>query len=477
MPDINETFQLIPALKLNQNDTIFDALNLIKGRYEMIVVIVDDEEKLMGIVSPGDLRKAILRGNSLNTQLSSVMNKEPICIKSKELRNTSDINSHILDDIRQRYGDISLLYAMIPVITDNRRVLGLMSLESLTSYVSNPKVKLNYRTILIVGGAGYIGSVLTRKLLIDGWSVKVLDNLLYTEDSLNGLGEKRFTLLQGDARNIDDIVKAVEGVDAVVYLAELVGDPACSIAPQATLKTNYLAVTAMAHLCSHLNINRFVYTSSCSVYGANKNSEEFLSEDSPVKPISLYARIKALVEEAILSICNLPNPLFAPTILRLGTAFGYSYRPRFDLVVNTFVKNALQEGVIEIFGGNQWRPNIHVKDASDAIIKVLNAPIEDVRGQVFNVGGNRLNYTINDLANITKDVFPNIKIVKNNDLVDRRNYRVNFTKIEKILGFRPKVGIRQGMHELKEAFERNELKDLNDSRYSNFKKLQELGLA
>lgn len=474
MTNINELFQLIPAPQLREDNTIFDALELIHEKYGMIVVVLDNEGRLSGIASPGDLRKAILHGNSVHAKLSSVMNKEPICIKLSELETAADINHSISDELRALYSNISMLYAMVPVITNNGRVAGLISLESLTSYVSNPKLKMNHRTVLIVGGAGYVGSVLTRRLLKDGWTVRILDKLLYGDKSLNGLNSENYTLYRGDAGNIDDIVRSAEGVDAVVYLAELVGDPACSFAPQSTLKTNYLAVTAMAHLCSHLNINRFIYTSSCSVYGASKNPEEVLKEDSPIQPVSLYGRMKALVEQSILSVCNLPNPLFAPTILRLATVFGHSYRPRFDLVVNTFVKDALQKGKIEIFGGNQWRPNVHVMDVARAITKTLDASAEDVRGQVFNVGDTCLNYTINDLADITKKVFPEVEVIKKATAVDQRNYRVDFSKIRDVLGFQCKVGISEGMLELKETFENNDLTELNNPRYNNYERVQEL---
>lgn len=477
MPDINGSIELIPALKLKEDDTIFNALKLIGEQYGMIITIVDNHERLRGIASLGDLRKNILQGKSVNSKLSSMMNKEPICIKFSELKAATDVSQSILDNIHGRYGDISFLYAMLPVITDDNKISGLISLESLTSYLSCPKLKLKHRTVLIVGGAGYIGSVLTRELLANGWSVKVLDKLLYGEGSFKGLNQEEFVLNRGDAGNVDDIVRSAEGVDAVVYLAELVGDPACYIAPQSTLKTNYLAVTAMAHLCSHLNINRFIYTSSCSVYGASKDPNDILNEGSLAKPVSLYGRIKSLVEKSILSVCNMPNPLFTPTILRLATVFGNSYRPRFDLVVNTFVKNALQKNQIEVFGGDQWRPNIHVRDVADAIIKVLNAPAEKMRGQILNVGSNRLNYKVDHLADIAKEVFPSLKVIRKKSLVDQRNYRVDFSKIKELLGFEFKTGVKEGMLELKEAFDRNELGDLDDPCYSNFKRLQELKLV
>lgn len=470
-------FNLIPATKLQQDNTLRDALKLIEDRNWMIIVIVDDQEQLCGIVSAGDLRKAILQGTSVNAPLSGIMNRNPVCININHLQDMKDVNQ-VFDHLKHRYGNVSVLNALIPVITEDKKISGLVSFDSLTTGLSVSDFKPYHKTVLVVGGAGYIGSVLTRILLQHGWHVRVLDKLLYTDDSLNGLDSKNFTLIKGDANNIDTLVNAVEDVEAVIYLAELVGDPACSVAPQTTLKTNYLAVTSIAHLCSHLNINRFIYTSSCSVYGASQNVNDFLTEESPLEPLSLYARMKAQVEEAILLVCN-QNQLFAPTLLRLGTVFGYSYRPRFDLVVNTFVKNAWQKGAIEVFGGDQWRPNVHVSDVGRSILTVLEAPVEDVRKQIFNVGSNQLNYTINGLADITKEVFPDLTVMKKDHAVDKRNYKVDFSKIEKVLGFKAKVGIREGMLELKNALENKRFSslDLEASQFSNIKRLKELNLT
>lgn len=471
-----EKLELVSPVRLKCNNTIYDALKILDEKNWMIIVIEDDHNNIQGIVSPGDLRKAILNGKPVVAQLETVMNRDPICIQAGQLKGAINVNE-IRDDLAKRYGDVTMFYAMIPVVNSEKKVLGVVSLESLSSYATSPKVKAHNKTVLIVGGAGFIGSVLTRVLLEQGWSVRVLDKLLYSEDSLKGLDGERFELVKGDAVNIDNLVNAVEGVDAVIYLAELVGDPACSHAPQTALKTNYLAVTSLAHLCSHLNINRFIYTSSCSVYGASKNPDELLTEESPLGPVSLYARIKALVESSILLVCNLPNPLFAPTILRLSTVFGHSYRPRFDLVVNTFVKNALQKGAIKVFGGEQWRPNVHVRDVCSAITQVLSSPIERVRAQIFNVGSNNENYTISGLSEIAKEVFPHIEIQKERGMVDARNYRVDFSKIEQVLNFKAQYSVKQGMLELKEAFGKKRLDELDSIEYSNYKRLQKLDLV
>ncbi|MBT4837954.1 MAG: NAD-dependent epimerase/dehydratase family protein [Methylococcales bacterium] len=467
---------IIPAFDLTESSTIVDAIKCLENNHWMIISVVNEAGELCGVASSGDLRKAILNGQPADTALSEVMNKQPVFIKKKEISNHKNLGK-ILDSIRKKYGQLELMYAMVPVVDDELKLIGMINLDSLTYFKADDS-KPSRKTALIVGGAGYIGSVLTRMLIENGWAVRVLDNLLYYPHSLKSLeNDEHFKFIHGDAANIDDIVCASEGIDAVVYLAELVGDPACSMAPQAALKTNYLSVNSMAHLCSHLNINRFVYTSSCSVYGASKDPDELLTEQSPLNPVSLYARIKTMVEQSILSVCHLPNPLFAPTILRLGTVFGHSYRPRFDLVVNVFAKNSIQKGSIDIFGGNQWRPNVHVSDVANAIQVVLNAPIEKVRAQVFNVGSSEMNHTISDLADIAQKVFPGIKLIKRTESVDERNYRVKFDKIESTLGYRAKVSVEDGMLELKKAFENKEFDEVEDNpHYSNLLKMQELQL-
>ena len=468
--------KLIKPVQVSADCTIFDAFKQIEDKLRMIVTIVDEDNKLLGITSPGDLRRAILHGVSVDAPLNEVMNHKPIFIREKDLLLKKDF-SEILEKLRPFYGNSSLLYALVPVIDEDDRILGLISVDALTAVDSDKQPDSIFRTVLIVGGAGYIGSVLSRLLLREGWNVKVLDKLLYSDRSVADIQHKRFTLIPGDATNIDDIVQALEGVDAVVYLAELVGDPACSLAPQTALKTNYLSVTSMAHVCSHLNINRFIYTSSCSVYGASSNPEDLLNETSALQPVSLYARMKTLVEQSILSVCNLPNPEFSPTILRLATVFGNSYRPRFDLVVNTFVKNAIQKGEIQVFGGNQWRPNVHVKDVCQAIIRSLYAPLDKVRAQCFNVGSEKNNHTINELADFAKDVFPDLNVKKEAGAVDQRNYRVCFDKIEKVLDYKAEYSVLDGMQELKEAYQQENQINLNDPLYNNAAVLKELNYS
>lgn len=470
-----QDFEILPARSLSPQKTIADALEQIGDRYGAIVTVADDDNRLLGVVSAGDLRKNILNGNGVDTPLNQVMNSEPITITDIDVNNLESFN-RVSERIKNLYNLGNMMYALVPVVGKDKKIVGLASLQSLERHLSDLDITVSRKSALVVGGAGFIGSALTRMMIEEGWSVKVLDNFFYGQNSLDRINNDRLSVIRGDAKSIDTIVEAVDGVDAVIYLAELVGDPAVSVAPQTALKTNYLAVTTLANLCAYLNINRFVYTSSCSVYGASENPDALLDEGSVIAPVSLYGKIKLMVEEAVLSAARLPNPSFAPTILRLATAFGYSERCRFDLVVNTFVKEAFTKGRIELFGGNQWRPQVHIKDISQAILKVLDAPLEDVRSQIFNVGSTQNNHTINELGDFIEDLFPDVKLVRNEAKADIRNYRVNCDKIERILGFNAKYSVIDGMAELKAALENGEMGNVEDAKYSNFASARDLEL-
>lgn len=464
---------LLPSEKLHLTNTISDAFRAINGRYGVFVALVNDNDSFCGIVSEGDLRRAILSGISLDAPLEKIMNAKPVFLQIDDLYSPAKC-SQALDEIYKCYGATYRQQATIPVLDKQRRLMGLVTTAILEtrrkfSSIVQPR-KSGSPSVLVVGGAGYIGSVLSRMLIDDGWRVRVLDNMLYGQRSLEGIRSKHISVMYGDVTNINDLVEAIESIDAVVYLAEIVGDPACAHSPERALKTNYLAVTNMAHLCSYLNIRRFIYTSSCSVYGG-ASSVEYLTEESKLRPVSHYARMKILTEQAILGI---PNSLFAPTILRLATVFGYSFRPRFDLVVNAFAKNAYFKSQIDIFGGRQWRPNVHVKDVARAIIRTLDSPVDKVGRQVFNVGANKENYTVNDLAQLTAKHFPGIRILYHRVAGDLRNYRVDFSKIEKIMKFTASLSVSEGLLELKKVFKSGKVKDPDDPCFSNLQAIQAL---
>ncbi len=463
--------RLVELPILSVNDSISIALERLGDRYGSIIAVVNSAKQLIGIVSAGDLRRAILNGQAHSTSLKEVMNVSPVTITEDELNYEQSANK-VLEHLKVLYST-EQMHAMVPVVDSQQKPLGMIDVQSLLMRAPGGKIPLHRRTVLVVGGAGYIGSVLVRKLLSDKWDVRILDNFLYGSNSLDGLHDK-IDIVTGDAKNIDTLVDSIESVDAVVYLAELVGDPAVAQAPQMALKTNYLAVTALAQLCEYLNINRFVYTSSCSVYGASLNPDIFLNEKSVTAPVSLYGKIKLMVEEAVLSMARRPDPLFAPTILRLGTVYGISPRARFDLVVNTLVKHASTRGRIDVFGGEQWRPHVYVGDVSRAIVNVLDAPLDLVRSEIFNVGDSNQNYTINNISELVLDAFPGTEVKYDNVSVDPRNYRVDCSKLRDTLNFEIKTNVAQGISELKAVLDKGKLGNLDQPSYSNLQTIQDL---
>jgi nucleoside-diphosphate-sugar epimerase len=330
-------------------------------------------------------------------------------------------------------------------------------------------VSNNKGRVLVVGGAGYIGSLLVEQLLDKGHRVRVLDCLLYGDEPLRPFkNHPDFELIVGDCRNIQDMVKAVRGVESIVHLAAIVGDSACNQDHNTALETNYAATRMLIEIAKGHGVSRFLFASSCSVYGA---TDVEMDENSAVRPISLYGQTKVDSEHALLAA---GSETFHPTILRYATVFGLGYRPRFDLVVNLLTAKAQREGVITIYNGQQWRPFIHVRDLGEATVRVLEAPVRLVSGETFNVGDTRLNHTLTEVADVIRDAFPNVR-VEHVDNSDRRNYRVNFEKLLNRTGFRARYTLRDGVEEIRKAFDERLITDYTDLRYSNQRYLKVVG--
>lgn len=330
--------------------------------------------------------------------------------------------------------------------------------------------KRTIRNVLVIGGAGYIGSILVRKLLDRGYEVTVLDALLYGDESIRDLYERQgFELIHDDLRNIEAVVRAMQYADAVVHLGALVGDPACALDEKLTLEINLAATRMIAEAARGFGIQRFIFASTCSVYGA---SDQLLDERSALNPVSLYARTKIGSERVLLA---LNDDRFAPVILRFATVYGLSPRPRFDLVINLLAARAVCDKRITIFGGDQWRPLIHVDDAAEAILKCLEASLHAVKGQTFNVGSDDQNYQIAQLGDLIKELIPDVEVVHQGEDVDKRNYRVSFAKIRKHLGFTPRHTVADGILEIKAAIEAGRIRDYRDAHYSNYKTLSDEG--
>jgi nucleoside-diphosphate-sugar epimerase len=292
-----------------------------------------------------------------------------------------------------------------------------------------PNGNRDIENVLVIGGAGYIGSVLSRQLLEKGYRVRVLDSLLFGDSSVSDLlSNPNFELLRADFRHVGSLVRAVQGSDAVIHLAAIVGDPACAINTDLTTEINFAATRMLIEICKGTGVQRLVFASTCSVYGA---SDFLMDERSETSPISHYAQTKLDSERALLD-CR--TSTFHPTILRLSTVFGLSFRPRFDLVVNLLTARAVQDGRIMIFNQDQWRPFIHVKDVARAFVSATQAPLGVVSGEIFNVGSYKLNYSLGEVASKIREQVPQLE-VEYKENVDKRNYRVSFDKIHSYLGF------------------------------------------
>jgi nucleoside-diphosphate-sugar epimerase len=230
-------------------------------------------------------------------------------------------------------------------------------------------------------------------------------------------------------------VNSLTDTDAVILLAAIVGDPASKARPTETIETNVLAAQALASACKLHQINRFLYASTCSVYGIGA---DLLDEDAPLNPVSLYARTKIESEKIIL---GMGDEYFSPTILRMGTLYGYSPRMRFDLVVNTMSMKSFVDGKIQVFGGRQWRPLLGVEDAAEAFIRCVEAGLQDVGNRIFNVGSDGQNYQIDEVAEIIGAALGGIPISRDNSNLDARDYRVSFSRLADTLGFAPRQTI------------------------------------
>jgi len=319
-------------------------------------------------------------------------------------------------------------------------------------------------TVLVTGGAGYIGSMLVGELLKNGYQVKVYDTMMFGAESLASFkSSPQLEVIKGDILDTAFLERNMIDVDTVVHTAAIVGEAACAAKQDLAIRTNYLGAVNVAKISKAYGIKRFIYFSTCSTYGKSDDENE-VDERSPLRPMDFYGETKIYAERDII---RLADEKFSPIVLRLSTVYGLSHRMRFDLVVNIFSKKAHREGKITVFGGNQWRPLIHVSDVVKAVLTILEAPLSKVGGRVFNVGGNTENYLISDLVNLIKEVFPEVRVETLDAMTDQRSYRVKFGKIESELGFLPEHTVQDGIREIKNALDKGTFNNVEDRRYYN----------
>jgi nucleoside-diphosphate-sugar epimerase len=318
---------------------------------------------------------------------------------------------------------------------------------------------------LVIGGLGYIGQPVSTALLKAGFKVTCLDCRRHGQSPSPALADHPgFTLIEGDVRDLSLAERLVRSPSVIVLLAALVGEAACDADPEETLQTNLLAPLALREAALyHGKADRLVFASTDSCYG--KRPGEILREDSPLKPMSLYAALKARAEERLLDVPRGGFP--KTTVLRLATVYGAAPRMRFDLAANLLVREATLKRTFTVFSGEQWRPFLHVADAADAFALTCAAPLQAVAGEVFNVGSNDLNVQFKDLGRTIASRCPGSELVFAPGEPDLRDYRVDFTKIRDTLGFDAKVSLDGGIAGIRDALLEGRFPDPYSTVYRN----------
>ena len=325
-------------------------------------------------------------------------------------------------------------------------------------------------TVLVTGGAGYVGAALVPKLLDAGHSVRVLDLYLYGKDVLDSASSNpRLTQIQGDLRNAAVVSEAVKGCDAVIHLACIFNDPSFELNPTLGRSINLDAFAPLVDAAKNAGVRRFIYASSSSVFGVKQ--EENVTEELSLEPLTDYSRFKADCEK-ILQDKRAPG--FTVLTLRPATVCGYSTRLRLDLSVNILTNHAYHRRKITVFGGDQKRPNIHIDDICRLYVESLQYPDALIDGKIFNAGYD--NMTINAIAETVRTIVgPDVTITRTST-DDLRSYHISSAKIKRELGFAPRKTVEDAVRDLVGAFKEGLISDPNNDRYFNIKTMQRVNL-
>jgi len=311
-----------------------------------------------------------------------------------------------------------------------------------------------------------LGSTLTPLLLAAGHHVRVLDRLAYGGESLLGIWcHPGFEFVRGDICDRTTVQTAVEGREAVIHLAAVVGDPACARNPDLARATNLDASLALIEESQHAEVGRFIFASTCSNYGKMRDVHRYVDEQSELRPVSLYAETKVAVERALLDTAR--NNGWSPTPMRFSTLYGVSPRMRFDLTVNEFTMEMLTKKQLKVFGEQFWRPYIHVWDAARAIQLVLSSPAANVGGCVFNVGATDQNFQKKQLVELIRPYAPDAFVEFVHKAEDPRDYRVSFSRITSQLGFKPTRTVAEGIREIARLVQDSVVGNFADEKYRN----------
>ena len=325
------------------------------------------------------------------------------------------------------------------------------------------------KKIFITGGAGYVGSSLVPKLLKLGYSVKVLDLMIYGEDVLEN--HENLELIKGDIRDQKLVDNSIKGSDIFIHLACISNDPSFELNPKLGKSINLDSFEPLVKIAKSNNIKKFIYASSSSVYGIK--SENNVHEEMTLEPLTDYSKFKADCESILK---NYSSKEFTTVTIRPATVCGFAKRQRLDVVVNILTNLAFHKREITIFGGSQLRPNIHIDDMADAYISLIEADDLVINGKVYNVGYE--NHSVLELAKTVVKVIGSDVILKKMDTDDLRSYHISSDKIKNELGFLPKRTIKDAVSDLKYAFEKKLLiNTLENENYYNIKKMNQINLV
>ncbi len=321
------------------------------------------------------------------------------------------------------------------------------------------------KATVVTGGSGYIGSLLVQELQTAGREVRVLDSLLHGQEDIAGEQERAgVEVIRADIRDEQARRRALEGAEAVVHLAAIVGDPACALDPAASDEVNVQATRALVADANAAGVERLVFASTCSNYGRMADPNVPITEEGELRPVSLYAEQKVGMEQLILAD---GNGATQPTCLRFATVYGVGRRMRFDLTVNEFARDLWADRELEVFGEQFWRPYIHVRDAARAVRTVLEAPSEKVASKVFNAGRSGENYRKLDIVGEVQKLTDKGKVSYVRRDEDPRDYKVSFDKIRAELGFETLMIVPEGIAEVLAGLDAGAFGDPFDGRYRN----------